>query len=728
MSRPKKSTHPALGKVRNAAASGVQSLRLPWVWAPLVFLLAVAIGFGWGAWRNLCADCPSIAQIHTWEPQQTSKIFSHDGRLITELGIERRTPVSIDALPKHVPQAFIAVEDRRFYRHQGVDIRGVTRAVLGVVLTGSLRGGGGSTITQQLARNMFDAIGFERSMDRKLKELQVALELERAYSKDQILEAYMNQIYLSEGYGIQTASRYFFGKDAVEMNPAEAALLAAIANRPNHYSPFRGNPEAGLQRRNLVLNRMEREGFLDRTETDRWISHPLPESRAEVVDGIAPYFTEWVRQIVSERFRGQVNTAGLRIYTTLDVEMQRAAERAMVHGFDSIEAAPGYNHPRYSDFADEPAGFEGPNAPYIQGMFVALDPATGQVRAMIGGRDFDQSKFNRAVQARRQPGSAFKTFVYSAALSNGIPASHIITDGPVVRSQVDGTEWRPRNFSGEFEGDMTLREAYRRSVNTVAIKLADEEVGLESVAQTAARFGIASPIPRVPSMAIGSADVLPIEMAEAYSAFANMGVRVRPYPVLRVENSEGDVLWEPQPETQRVLDPLSTRLMVTLMEDVVDNGTANLAIRQRAGVPYEVPVAGKTGTTNNFTDVWFVGFTPNIQVAVWFGMDRPQRIATSATGGGHAAPVAGYFLRDIYFGRDDVANDMNGEGGVLPIPERWSLEGLTSREVDNRTGLLASQWCPAERRYTEYYLPGTEPEEMCDESSARRYRLPGLPW
>ncbi len=715
-------------------------------------------GFAWGSWKNLCVDCPSIAQIHTWEPQQTSKIFSHDGRLITELGIERRTPVSIHSLPDHVPQAFLAIEDRRFYQHRGVDLRGITRAAVGVALSGSLSGGGGSTITQQLARNMFDAIGFEKSVDRKLKELQVALELERAYSKDQILEAYMNQIFLSEGYGIQTAARAFFGKEAAEMNPAESALLAAIANRPNALSPFRSNPEAGLRRRNLVLSRMAREGFLTDEEARAWQSHPLPERRAEVVDGLAPYFTEWVRQVVSERFRGQVNTAGLRIFTTLDVEMQQAADRAMERGFLRIEDTPGYRHPKYAEFEGRAGGFEGPNSPYLQGMFVALDPATGQVRAMVGGRDFDQSKFNRAIQARRQPGSSFKTFVYAAALASGIPASRIITDGPVMRREVDGTEWRPRNFSGEFEGDMTLREAYRRSVNTVAIKLADEEVGLETVAQTAARFGIASPIPRFPSMAIGSSDVLPIEMAEAYSAFANMGVRVRPYPVTRVENAEGEVIWEPQPETQRVLDPLPTRLMVHLMEDVVNAGTANNAIRNIGAVPHEVPVAGKTGTTNNSTDVWFVGFTPNIQVAVWFGMDRPERIMTNATGGGHAAPVAGEFLRELYFGPEVANGDSasNGEveldqdaapdsvperrvanpedapeprfaGGVLPLPEPWPLDGLISREVDDRTGLLASRWCPAERRYTEYFLPGTEPTEQCDDSSMRR-RLPVLPW
>ncbi len=717
--------------VEQSAQVGGRLLRLPWVWVPLLFLTAGLIGFGWGSWRNLCVDCPSIAQIHTWEPQQTSKIFSQDGQLIGELGVERRTPVSIQALPEHVPQAFIAIEDRRFEQHDGIDLRGTTRAAIGVVTTGSFRGGGGSTITQQLARNMFETIGFEKRVERKLKELQVALELERAYSKDQILEAYMNQINLAHGWwGIQTASRNYFGKDAIDMNPAEAAMLAAIANRPNYYSPFR-NADASLSRRNLVLDRMEREGFLTSEEAERWKSHPLPSDRAEVADGLGAYFTEWVRQILQERFRGQVNTGGLRVYTTLDVDMQRAAEGAMQRGFDRIESRPGFRHPKYEEYADQREAFTGPNSPYLQGMFVALDPQTGAIRALVGGRDYEQSRFNRALQARRQPGSAFKTFVYASALSSGIPASHIITDSPVVRQEVDGSEWRPRNFSGEFEGDMTLREAYRRSVNMVAIKLADEEVGLETVAQNARRLGISSLIPRVPSMALGSPDVLPIEMAEAYSTFANMGTRVRPYPILRVENAQGEVLWEPQPERTQVLDSLSTRVMVSLMEDVVDRGTAANAIRGTVGagqaLPREIPAAGKTGTTNNFTDVWFVGFTPNLQAAVWFGMDSPQQIYPQATGGADAAPVWGDFMKQVYMG-DEAANADNGEApvfnGVLPVPERWSIDGLLERQVDSRTGLLASQWCPSSRRYTELYIPGTEPTEECDESSPGRSRWP----
>ncbi len=744
-------------------------LRRQWIWLPLLLLSAAGGGFAIGTWQHLCADCPSVAQIRTWEPQQTSKVLSHDGQLLGELGIERRTPVSIVALPPHVPDAFIAIEDRRFYRHQGFDPRGLARAVAArfipdpvfqLFLGTSLRTGGASTITQQLARNIFDAIGFEVSLERKLKELQVAFELERAYSKDQILEAYMNEIYLGPGwYGVQTASRNYFGKDAVELNPAEAALLAAVGNNAGLYSPFR-YPERAEARRNLVLDRMTLEGFLTESDAELWKAHPLPTETTAAAEGSAPYFVEWVRLLLQDRFGSQLYTGGYQITTTLDVGMQHAAEVAMARGFERIESRPGFPHITYAEFVEEADGglLLDVETPYVQGMFIAMDPLTGGVRAMIGGRDFTHSKFNRAVQAMRQPGSSFKPIVYSAALASGIPASRIIADRAFVQEQVSGELWTPENFSDEFEGNMTLRHAFRTSVNTVAIRLAFEEVGVETVAQNARRLGIRTPIPRVPSIAIGSAEVLPIQMIEAYSVFATLGTKVQPISVVRVESPDGEIVWEPEAERVQVMEPTAARLMVTLMEDVVNLGTGG-AVRTRAGLPYSVPAAGKTGTTNESTDLWFNGFTPNLQAVVWFGMDQPQPLYAGATSG-EATPVWGEFMRQVYLGEfadeedltteallgqgeeplsdpeavspdeevevEDgeavavVAFDEEGEDGALPLlptPERWTVDGLTSLEVDSETGLLASPWCPAERRYTEYYLPGTEPSEECDDTA-----------
>ena len=713
------------------------------LWRPRLLLLAgaffgaLALGGALGTWRNLCAgdECPSIAQIKTWEPEQTSKLLSSDGRLIAEIGYERRTPVSIRALPPYVPQAVVAIEDHRFYQHHGFDPRGILRAVFGRLTGQNL--GGGSTITQQLARNMFDQIGFARNgltgYMRKLKEVQVALELENAYTKDQILEAYLNEIYMGRGFGFQNAARNYLGKNATDLNVADAALLAAILNKPGRYDPF-SHPENAKSRRDLVLTRMAAEGYLTRQEADHWKAEPLPEHEPEnTTASLAPYFEEWVRQILDSRFGDEIYRSGLKVYTTLDVDMQRAALAAMKDGWTAIEGDANFEHPRYAEF-DTVASFP-EQTPYLQGAFIALDPETGYVRALIGGRNFEQSKFDRARLAKRQAGSSFKPFVYTAAIASGIPASHIVVDAPVVYQQVSGEDWRPANFNNEFRGPMTIREGLYTSTNMIAIKLGWEEVGIETVAQTARRMGIQTEIERFPSTTIGAAEVIPIQIAEAYSAFPNLGTKVKPFPILKVEDANGNVLFEHQPERIQVLDSLVSRIMVSMLEDVVIRGTGNLAIRTIAGLPREVPAAGKTGTTNDGTNVWFTGFTPNLLATVWFGMDRPVPIfklggSRQATGGGLAGPVWGRFMKSVYYGLPDslATADSAGvkeRGGMLPIPQEWPIPaGLKAVLVDRKTGKLASRWCAEEDQYLEYYLPGTEPTEFCDSSSGRRFRIP----
>ena len=709
--------------------------RLTPLWRPRTYLLAGsflvagAVGGVWGSWQNLCAGdtCPSIARIRTFEHEQTSKLLSHDGRQIAEIGYERRTPVSLHALPEYIPQAVTAIEDKRFYQHSGFDPFGIARAAFGVLTFRNL--GGGSTITQQLARNLFDEIGFQRRYVRKLKELWVALDLEKAYTKDQILEAYLNEVYMGRGYGFQNAARNYLGKDIAQINVAEAALLAAILNRPGVYDPFR-YPDRARARRDLVLTRMVAEGHLEREEAERWKQFPLPESQPTgSVTSMAPYFEEWVRQILDSRFGDEIYRNGLRVYTTLDVDMQQAAQLSMEEGWAAIEADTiHFEHPYYSDF-DTVRVFSG-STPYLQGAFIALDPITGHVKAMLGGRDFEQSKFDRARLANRQAGSAFKPFVYTAAIASGIPASHIVVDAPVVYPQVSGEDWRPANFGGEFKGPMTMREGLYTSTNMIAIKVGWEEVGIETVAQTARHMGIQTEIERFPSTTIGAAEVIPIQVAEAYSSFPNLGTKVRPFPILRVEDSEGMVLWEPQPERTQVLDSLVSRIMVSMLEDVVIRGTGYNAIRVRGGLPYQVPAAGKTGTTNDGTDVWFTGFTPNLLATVWFGMDAPIPIFSlgpgkrQATGGGLAAPVWASFMRRVYMGGEgDWDNtSFQAQDPLLPIERGLHLlPGLNAVLVDRRTGKLASRWCAEEDRYLEYYLPGTEPTELCDRSS-RRFR------
>ena len=707
------------------------------LWNPRVLgfgtllFLGLGIGSAWGTWRNVCSDCPSIAQIQTFEPQQASKLYSHDGRLLAELGIERRTPVSINALPEYVSQAFVAVEDKRFYNHRGIDPRGFARAVVGVLTGQSGNTGGGSTITQQLARNMFETSVDARIRSgwglvvRKIKELQVAFALERAYTKDQILEAYINEINYAHGwYGIQTAARNYFGKNATDLNPAEAALLAAIPNLPEYYSPIR-NPENAERRRALVLRRMVDQSVIPVDDFERYANAPIPTERAVAGGSVAPYFEEWVRIILDDRFGSKLYTAGMNIYTTLDVPMQWAAETSMQEGWAGIEARPGFSHITYQAYKDSlAAGVALPDSiTYVEGLFVALDPWTGSVRAMIGGRDFGLSKFNRATQALRQAGSGFKPFVYTSAIASRIPPTYVIIDGPWTTMQADGTEWRPSNYDGRFEGPMTIRTGLMKSQNMIAIKLG-QEIGLEGVAQTARRMGIRSEIERFPSTAIGAVEVRPLEMAEAYSTFANQGTKVRPFPILRVEDAQGRILWDPQPERTEVLDPLVARIMISMLQGVVAGGTGYNAIRVGAGLPYEVAAGGKTGTTNDGTDIWFNGFTPNLLATVWFGLDRPQEIWPNATGAGAPAPVWGNFMRRVYYGDPD-ALDKELQEPTLPVPEPWEIpDGLVTRLVDRTTGKLASQWCPQEEQILEIFLPGTEPTEYCDRDDFGLFRVP----
>ncbi len=685
----------------------------------LGFLLTLLVGgtfvagLGLGTWNAVCRDCPSIAAIYVWEPKSATKILDRDRKLVAELFQERRTPVRLSTLPEFVPQAFIAVEDKRFYRHAGLDYFRIVSSSLRNLVSGRITGGG-STITVQLARWMFqEEIGFERVITRKLKEARVAKELEKVYSKEEILEAYINQVNYGDGrHGIEAASQYFFGKPAVALNPAEAALLAGVINRPTTYSPFR-NPDASRRRRNIVLRLMRDQGLLSRAEMEQWQAEPLPESPAGAGEGrVAPYFVEWVRGQLGDRFGADLYSKGFQVVTTLDLEMQRSAQAAMDSGWSRIERSPGFRAKTYEQ-AQAEGGVKGATeTPYLQGMFIAMDPVTGDVRAMIGGRDFDESKFNRATQALRQAGSTFKPFAYAAAIASGLPASHVIYDSPVMLEQFDGTIYSPKNYDPEFRGPLTLRDALKHSVNTVAVKLG-MEVGLETISQVARRMGIATDVPPYPSTPIGAPSVYPVQLVEAYSVLATGGTRAAARYILRVEDSDGRVLWETKPEREEVFDPTTIAIVRDMLRTAVDNGTGYNARNPALGnLPYEVPAAGKTDTTNDGTDIWFVGFTPDLLAAVWFGFDRPKPVTRNAAGGQFAAPVWGQFMRALYYPADGVSAE-------LAIPQPWAWpEGITSRLVDRESGKLASSWCE-QNAYVEYFVAGTEPTETCAPAGGR---------
>jgi len=690
-----------------AESTGNKRFRLTWPgprarWIGLTIVLgglALAGGVAWGAWSHICDQCPSIAQIYAFEPKEATRVYAADGSLLHEFAEERRTAIEYEQVPRHVVEAFVAVEDKRFWSHNGIDYRRTAKAVVEFAFAG-YDAAGGSTITQQLAGNMFASIVDRQdiSVRRKLREMRVARSLEQAYTKTEIMEAYLNQINFDGVYGVQNAAQRYFGKNIRDLNLPEAATLAAMPVAPRRYNPIL-NPERAVARRNMVLSLMAGQGMITAGEEEAARAYPLmvrPDARDRVP---AAYFVEWVRRILIDRYGMQIYEAGLRIYTTLDPNLQAVADSAVLAQLEWIEKQPGFDAPTYRETRAWPAdSLAGPNMPYIQGMFVAVDPLNGDVLAMVGGRDFQDSEFNRATQAERQPGSLFKPFVYTAAIESGMPASEVIFDTPIEFPQPDSSIWSPSNFTNDFRGPVTIRDALAASINVVAVKVG-LRVGLETVAQYAHRMGITSRVDRVPSTAIGSPSVKPIEMAEAYTTFANLGIRVTPRAILRIENVDGEVLWEAPIEREEVLDERTSWIMVSMLRDVVDRGSG---IRVRSlGVPWEIPVGGKTGTTNELTNTWFVGFTPDIVTISWVGFDLPAYIRDDAQGGRDAAPVNAEVLKYFYQNR--------------PVPPPWARPtGLIERRVDRTTGMLATAWCPPEAVYTEVYIPETEPREPCD--------------
>jgi penicillin-binding protein 1A len=617
-------------------------------------------------------------------PPQSSLVFARDGSLIGEIGREWRTNISIRSLPRYVPNAFVAIEDQRFYEHDGVDVIGIAGAIKDAV-RGDPRGA--STITQQLVGNMHPEIidRSDRSLGRKLREQQAAREMEKRYSKEQILEAYLNQIdFGHRWFGIESAARHYFGKPAARLTIAEAATLAAVINGPSLYDPLR-NPERTKGRRDLVLTVMAQQKYITEAQAAAAKREPLRTVADAGFAAPAPYFVDLVRQRL-ERDGVSLAGGGYRVYTTIEPALQRNATEALRSGIARVEARPDFRH---TSFANRPRG----GTDYLQGMAVAVAPQTGDVLALVGGRDYAASQYNRAANATRQPGSAFKPVVYAAALDALVPPNAIVPDTALEIRLDNGSIYRPRNSDGEFLGPLDLRSALALSRNTVAVQLG-LTVGMDSVSSLARRLGIATPVAPFPSSAIGASAVRPLDFVTAFAAFANGGRAVEPRLVRAVEDASGRTVWTaPPPDPRQVLDPHVAYIVLDLMRGAVERGTGTAA---RRAVPAHVPVAGKTGTTNDNTDVWFVGATPDVVGGVWLGFDRPKTITPGAAGGSLAAPIWGEMVGGWYRGGHD--------------PGAWTPPaGLVAAELDRATGQLATADTPDERRYVEYFVPGTEP-------------------
>ena len=526
-----------------------------------VAVLAAAYGLGltYGAWTRVCAGehCPSISRLNPASAGgnvqvQTSKIYAADGRLISELGAERRTVVPLGEMPMPVRQAFIATEDKRFYQHHGIDFLRIIGAIKANVFSLGFAQGF-STITMQLARNIFpEEISREKTLTRKLKEARVAVEIERNFPKDTILQLYLNQINLGAGaHGVEAAAQIYFGKHAKQLNVAEAAMLAALPKLPAFYNP-RTHPDRAVRRRNVVLGLMRDQGFLTPEETELWRAYPLVLTGTRTNYGdVAPYFVEWLRVQLDAKFGRDLYEGGLRIYTTLDLDMQEAAERALQSQLDAIEAGvysngkfPGrITYREYLESSKASGEDHGDFTRYLQGALVSLEANTGYIRAMIGGRDFDDSKYNRATQAIRQPGSTFKPFVYSAAVRAGHPVTEILDDSPLNPPviQLDSTLWQPKDDDDTTLGMIPMREALYLSRNLATIKLG-MTLGEQTVIGEARNYGITTPLPPYPSIFIGAKGVKPIEIIGAYTAFATLGTRAEPVGILRVEDRQGNIL------------------------------------------------------------------------------------------------------------------------------------------------------------------------------------------
>jgi len=672
--------------------------------AVLVLVLAVTpvVASAWAMW-SLWRDLPDTDAItRIGEMAQSTTVFDRNDALAFTIFKEQRFETPLSEISPNLVQAIIAIEDQRFYRHRGFDLIRFTSAML-TNLREMRAAQGGSTITQQLARQSF--LTLDKTLRRKAQELLLAERIERMYSKDQILELYLNKVYFGDGlYGVEAASRGFFGKSASDLSIPEAALIAGLVQSPSLYAPTI-NAERAVARRNVVLAAMRGSGAIDDAtyESARAEELQLADSLGRDEE-VGFYFKEQVRRELVDRFGlDRVYEGGLRVYSTVDMEMQKAAEEQVVNGLEALDQRRAETARRRGQTIDE-------NGPVLQAALVALDPASGHVRAMVGGRDFGESSFNRAVQARRQPGSAFKPFVYAAALEAGYTPSSLIRNLNTPVETPEG-DWVPEDEQSEAS-ELTLRTALRISSNRAAVRLL-QEVGIPRTVNYAQTMGVGD-VPSVPSLALGSGEVTLDRMTAAYAAFINAGRVPTPLLIRRVEDRAGNILFESEEVLTQAVSDSTAFLMSSMLSDVINAGTGARA----RSLGFTLPAAGKTGTTNEYRDSWFVGFTPRLATGVWVGFDQPQSIISRGFASEIAVPIWAGFMK--------TATKGDKPEWIKPPST------ITSATVCRISGMLAAEGCEhAEvftdegevvRRstiYTEYFVKGTVPQGVCNLHSTR---------
>ena len=671
----------------------------------------------------LSRDLPSLEQLENYDPDLVTRIYSADGKVLNELFVQKRVFVELYNIPAQMQNAVIASEDRRFYDHWGLSLRSVARAIGINILSLSYRQGF-STLTQQLARNLYKTIGFEDSILRKIKEVITAVQIERTYTKDEILEMYLNTVHFGHGtYGVEAATKRFFGKESKDLTVDESALLVGLLPSPASYSPVR-HPERARKRRNTVLRLMRDQGYINHSEHAQYRAMTLESINEDPTRGLAPYFTEYVRRLLEQEDEAlgiNIYRDGLKIYTTLDSRLQSIAEKFILDAINKSQEKLNnriinnqeefelLGHLTIYDEDSVKMMMRGEAQLFkdlrskllVQTAFVAINPKTGGIIAMIGGRPDYHDQYNRAVQARRQPGSVFKPFVYTTALENGYTVTQQLLNQPVVLNvqNTDGSwvKWKPQNYGGSTGGLTTLREGIRKSLNLISVRIVQQDYApAEQVKRTAQRMGISTDIRAVDAIALGTSEVIPLELVSAYAAYANKGVYSKPIAITKIEDRYGNTIREYHPAQYEVLSEETAYLMTNLMQTVMDRGTGGSA---RWKYNFTRPAAGKTGTTQGWSDAWFVGFTPQIAAGVWFGVDDYQVSLGKGQDGSKAAlPSWANFMRDSHIMLELPRVNFQKPDGVL-VSEVCSVSKMRSRKA-----------CPIEK---EIYKVGTGPSQKC---------------
>jgi penicillin-binding protein 1A len=658
--------------------------RRRWIRWLLLSVVALVLAAGAGlvasalyAFAILPRSLPSVTALERFEPSDGTKVYDENDELITEFHVERRIFVPLAQIPRALRDAVIATEDARFYSHFGVDPTGIARAVYQNFRRGRIVEGG-STITQQLAKVLF--LTPDKSLERKLKEAALAVELERRYSKDRILELYLNQIYFGHGaFGVEAAARTFFGKGVRELNLSECALLAGLPKAPALYSPF-DHLDAAKRRRIVVLSRMVGTGKLKPDQAKRAGSADVALVPPERRRTTGQYYLEYVQQLLEQQYGADiVFKGGLQVYTTLSPTMQLKAEEALRDGLHALESR------RVAAAAR--AGAETPVVDRPEGALLAIEPQTGYIKAMVGGYDFFKSEFNRAVQARRQPGSAFKPFVYIAALETGLTPASLVDDSPVEYAVGrNGRPWKPDNYDRTFRGIITLQQALEESVNVAAVRV-QEQIGIRRTVDVARRLGVESPLRENLSLALGTSDLTLLELTSAYSALANQGVWMHPTAIRYVLDAQRKLLEENAPQGKPAVSPEVAYVATQMLKGTVERGTGV------AAKALGRPAAAKTGTTNDYSNAWFVGYTPRLATGVWVGYDRPRSLGRDETGSRVAVPIWTAFMKEALAGTPVEE---------FPIPDR-----VVVVPVDLRAG----GGCV--RPVLMAFVAGTEPQATC---------------